>query len=176
MIFINEALFTVCFLRVLRVLVTVFALGLLKQLSLCSVLRPRKGGDTWSLSLGLGLPRGLDQTFCILNKEGFLCSTICDVCGLWFIDNKSLCSGPQLLLQNTGYSVVRSRWSRWWHEETGGWHNRWQPPLELCVVQWPANGSGSLSGPSIISILSFRENKFDPLCGLLWSFDAPGWL
>ena len=102
MIFINEALFTVCFLRVLRVLVTVFALGLLKQLSLCSVLRPRKGGETWTLSPGLGLPRGLDQTFCILNKEGFLCSTICDVCGLWFIDNKSLCSGPQLLLQNTG--------------------------------------------------------------------------
>ena len=77
MIFINEALFTVCFLRVLRVLVTVFALGLLKQLSLCSVLRQRKGGETWTQSPGLGLNttgiRIRAQTFCILNKEEFFC-------------------------------------------------------------------------------------------------------
>ena len=45
MIFINEALFTVCFLQVLRTSIsTVFALGLLKQLSLYSEcwVRPRK--------------------------------------------------------------------------------------------------------------------------------------
>ena len=100
MIFINEALFTVCFLRVLRVLVTVFALGLLKQLSLCSVLRPRKGGETWTQSPGLGLLRGLDQGTDNLHSEQrgiSLCFAICDVCGLWFIDNNSLCSGQQLV-------------------------------------------------------------------------------